>query len=203
MLYHYNKLYSHIGNSEKEKYYHICEESPFKCTIPNCKEEFLRKDLFELHLSTHNSSFHVCMYSKCSAIIVEASLKISRFHEDPLKKIIHTCQICTKIFTRNSSIKRHLLIHSKLKPFHCPNEGCNYQSNQKSNLAKHIKLIHGSKSSELKLSYKSKDLFSKTSQIFTITKIKKKENQLFEGNLNFFDFSIYFQMINERINQLN
>ena len=57
------------------------------------------------------------------------------------KKKIHvkTCHICHKEFSRPSTLKTHIVVHSPVKPFKCTHPGCNKSYNVKSNLRRHEK----------------------------------------------------------------
>lgn len=53
------------------------------------------------------------------------------------------CQICGKGFfgfNRKFLLKRHMIVHSGVKPYHCPH--CNHKANIKQNLEVHIKRKH-------------------------------------------------------------
>ena len=53
------------------------------------------------------------------------------------------CQICGKGFfgfNRKFLLKRHMILHSGVKPYHCPH--CNHKANIKQNLEVHIKRKH-------------------------------------------------------------
>jgi len=53
---------------------------------------------------------------------------------------VHPCQICDKSFKTLTLLKRHIVIHSRFKPYCCP--FCNHSSNSQSNLTKHVRKIH-------------------------------------------------------------
>ncbi|CDO96377.1 unnamed protein product [Kluyveromyces dobzhanskii CBS 2104] len=57
------------------------------------------------------------------------------------KKKIHCkkCHICGKEFSRPSTLKTHVVVHSQAKPFGCGYPGCNKSYNVKSNLRRHEK----------------------------------------------------------------
>ena len=48
------------------------------------------------------------------------------------------CEICDKGFFKLEHLKKHMLLHTGLKPFACTI--CAYRCNQKSNLNKHMKI---------------------------------------------------------------
>ncbi|XP_072051012.1 uncharacterized protein [Amphiura filiformis] len=53
----------------------------------------------------------------------------------------HRCPACGKEFYNLSSVKRHMIIHTRLKPFKCPR--CNRAFNLYTNLRKHFQRMHG------------------------------------------------------------
>lgn len=57
------------------------------------------------------------------------------------KKKIHvkTCHICGKEFSRPSTLKTHIVVHSEERPFKCSYPGCKKSYNVKSNLRRHEK----------------------------------------------------------------
>ena len=50
------------------------------------------------------------------------------------------CPFCSKIMQQPSWLKRHILIHTGEKPFCC--EFCDYKTNQKGHLEKHMRRKH-------------------------------------------------------------
>ena len=57
---------------------------------------------------------------------------------DPPK---HQCHQCAKAFRSKVSYERHILTHSKEKPFSCPH--CDYRARTTGNLSSHVKAVHG------------------------------------------------------------
>lgn len=64
------------------------------------------------------------------------------------KKKIHvkTCHICGKEFSRPSTLKTHVVVHTEARPFICRYPGCDKSYNVRSNLRRHEKThqMHGS-----------------------------------------------------------
>ena len=52
----------------------------------------------------------------------------------------YICQWCGRNFDRVSNLKRHLLLHSGIKPFKCLY--CNYRATQKANVVQHLASRH-------------------------------------------------------------
>eukprot|EP00038_Savillea_parva_P019091 m.26431 g.26431 ORF g.26431 m.26431 type:complete len:289 (+) comp4316_c0_seq1:122-988(+) len=53
----------------------------------------------------------------------------------------HSCPICFKTFVSQSKVRRHYLVHTKDKPFHC--NMCSTRFTQKSALKVHVQKKHG------------------------------------------------------------
>ncbi|KAI9303051.1 hypothetical protein BJ944DRAFT_139562, partial [Cunninghamella echinulata] len=52
----------------------------------------------------------------------------------------YECHICSKKFTRPSSLTTHIYSHTGEKPFKCPVEGCGRHFSVVSNLRRHAKI---------------------------------------------------------------
>lgn len=52
------------------------------------------------------------------------------------------CDICQKVFDRKSRLEEHKLIHSTIRPYECPVEGCNKKYRRKTHLVTHCKIAH-------------------------------------------------------------
>eukprot|EP00037_Helgoeca_nana_P011023 m.98403 g.98403 ORF g.98403 m.98403 type:complete len:345 (+) comp20558_c0_seq5:269-1303(+) len=59
----------------------------------------------------------------------------------------HTCPYCSKVFVSQSKVKRHCLVHTKDKPFHC--NTCFTRFTQKSALKAHVQKKHGQEFDEV------------------------------------------------------
>ncbi|KAL2024174.1 hypothetical protein VTK56DRAFT_9330 [Thermocarpiscus australiensis] len=58
----------------------------------------------------------------------------------------HKCKVCDKRFTRPSSLQTHMYSHTGEKPFACEVEGCGRQFSVVSNLRRHRKVHHKTRS---------------------------------------------------------
>lgn len=94
----------------------------FDCTL--CNHNFETKDKLNTHLqSTHSSS------------IVKSSV-MSDVNKNDMKNFLE-CPECHKVFSERKILKRHLKIHSPIKPHACPE--CEMSFAESSNLSKHMK----------------------------------------------------------------
>lgn len=52
---------------------------------------------------------------------------------------VFNCRVCKKVFNSLKNIRVHCFTHTQIKPFKCPQEGCDYSCNSKSNLLSHMR----------------------------------------------------------------
>ncbi|GAN03030.1 hypothetical protein MAM1_0032c02480 [Mucor ambiguus] len=71
----------------------------------------------------------------------------------------YSCRICSKRFTRPSSLTTHIYSHTGEKPFKCPVAGCGRNFSVVSNLRRHAK-IHGNNNHILSTSSSSSTTYS-------------------------------------------
>lgn len=58
----------------------------------------------------------------------------------------HACSFCFKTFGRPSAVKIHMAIHTGEKAFTCPWPGCHRSFSVRSNMSRHIRNVHQSRS---------------------------------------------------------
>ncbi|XP_026281869.1 zinc finger protein 263-like [Frankliniella occidentalis] len=87
---------------------------------------------FELMESSQESQ----LFFKHEPLVLSAALECKRSTSPKME----TCKLCYK---RVSYLKKHMLVHSKEKPFKC--EECDHCCSQKSNLNRHINSKHSNK----------------------------------------------------------
>lgn len=54
----------------------------------------------------------------------------------------HFCEICSKGFVRFGDLRRHKTMHFNVKPFKCPQDGCDQYFKKKNYANIHYKTIH-------------------------------------------------------------
>ncbi|KAF5348651.1 hypothetical protein D9758_006789 [Tetrapyrgos nigripes] len=54
----------------------------------------------------------------------------------------HQCSYCGKRFSRPSGLKIHLTTHTGEKPYVCPEEGCHRSFSVRSNMRRHVRIVH-------------------------------------------------------------
>ncbi|KAJ8076798.1 hypothetical protein PM082_001221 [Marasmius tenuissimus] len=54
----------------------------------------------------------------------------------------HQCKYCGKRFSRPSGLKIHMTTHNGEKPYVCPEEGCHRAFSVRSNMRRHVRIVH-------------------------------------------------------------
>ncbi|KAJ3936979.1 MAG: hypothetical protein NXY57DRAFT_34367 [Lentinula lateritia] len=54
----------------------------------------------------------------------------------------HKCSYCDKEFSRPSGLKIHITTHTGEKPYVCPEEGCHRSFSVRSNMRRHVRIVH-------------------------------------------------------------
>ncbi|KIK63334.1 hypothetical protein GYMLUDRAFT_41049 [Collybiopsis luxurians FD-317 M1] len=57
-------------------------------------------------------------------------------------KLNYTCEYCGKSFLRPSALKTHIISHTGDQDFECPEEGCSRRFGVRSNMLRHVRLVH-------------------------------------------------------------
>ncbi len=84
-------------------------EKPYKCSIPGCASAFKAYGHLSDHLKRH--------------------LNIKPF----------ICKVCNASFSRNNTLKTHMMIHTGDKPYECPYKDCYRKFTEKGNMKTHYK----------------------------------------------------------------
>ncbi|PVU87174.1 hypothetical protein BB559_006165 [Furculomyces boomerangus] len=84
----------------------------------------------------------------------------SGYTEEEIRKRKYECKYCKKRFSRPSSLKTHIYIHTGEKPYACEYPGCRKSFSVLSNLKRHAK-VHMNPRKLLKLAEKNQMLFEK------------------------------------------
>ncbi|XP_041472505.1 zinc finger protein 11-like [Lytechinus variegatus] len=116
------------------------KEKPYEC--PYCKKKFSRKKECDMHVIKHPGvDFPEC--SLCKKKFASLDMKhrhMKRYHGivdlECTKENYHECQYCDKKFGLKGTLKKHIRIHTKDKPFQCKHCGKEY-SHQPS-LSEHV-----------------------------------------------------------------
>ncbi|KAK4309627.1 hypothetical protein Pmani_018738 [Petrolisthes manimaculis] len=77
-----------------------------------------------------------------STVLLQWAAGLSTNEEDPLNlPTALLCQACGRHFSCRASLRRHLWIHTGVKPHTC--DHCNFSCNRRSNLERHVRRHHG------------------------------------------------------------
>ena len=86
---------------------------------------------------TYTCTFNDCNYQSTSQ---------TRFDWHVNKHTGHPCEIatCEYVGKTKSHLKKHMVVHSSVKPYKCEVIGCSFASRQKVNLKTHLSSVHTS-----------------------------------------------------------
>ena len=84
------------------------------------------------------------------SMAVEEDLKSKKLKKNQVKEIGKSsqkpvCPTCTKTFSTNKNLKRHIKIHSEEKPYQCSEQDCNLSFTRKDHLDRHMRKHSGEK----------------------------------------------------------
>lgn len=89
-------------------------------------------------LDSHSKSAHLSENTEPPSINTSNSTTTANNSiENPKKNACHQCPECHKVFAESKILRRHLKIHSPIKPHNCPE--CSMSFAESSNLHKHMK----------------------------------------------------------------
>ncbi|KAI8609408.1 hypothetical protein BC830DRAFT_1054687, partial [Chytriomyces sp. MP71] len=57
----------------------------------------------------------------------------------------YMCNVCSKRFTRPSTLRTHMNSHTGERPYPCPSQGCEWKFTVLSNLKRHMRICTGVK----------------------------------------------------------
>lgn len=127
-----------------QKRRHPTSPPAFTCTV--CDKSFVYMSDYRRHIIIHSDirlfpcdfcDFQFNRRSNLKKHIERVHLKINI----PVENKQHYCQECEKGFGSNCDLQRHISgVHCKERPFAC--HLCDYQSNRKSNLSRHLHCKH-------------------------------------------------------------
>lgn len=131
---------------------------PYRCNLPGCTYSCTHKHSLMSHLkSTHKQSeIGIAPLSEETQQRINQRINpyILKMREPrstlalDVSTPIYQCSYstggntCNKQFPQKKQAKQHVMMHLKIKPFHCKAEGCKHQAARKFLLAKHIKSFH-------------------------------------------------------------
>ncbi|KAG7091077.1 hypothetical protein E1B28_010134 [Marasmius oreades] len=80
--------------------------------------------------------------SSSSATYRHANLYGQRIPDNTSSNSKHECEYCGKKFSRPSGLKIHMTTHNGEKPYVCPQEGCHRAFSVRSNMRRHVRIVH-------------------------------------------------------------
>lgn len=131
---------------------------PYRCSLPGCAYSCTHKHSLMSHLKSTHKQSEIAIAPLSEEIQQRIEQRINPYilkTQEPqsmlaldVSKPIHQCiystggNTCNKQFSQRKQAKQHVMMHLKIKPFHCKAEGCEHQSPRGILLARHIKKLH-------------------------------------------------------------
>lgn len=110
------------------------EDEMMKILCSICSQHFYEQISYENHIqSIHSNENETIAIEESEEKIEAAEMDVN----ENTKKRGFECPECHKVFNENKVLKRHLKIHSPIKPHVC--SICNMSFTESSNLSKHLK----------------------------------------------------------------
>ncbi|KAG5681647.1 hypothetical protein PVAND_011062 [Polypedilum vanderplanki] len=132
-------LKSHISSLHEDN-------KTFKCNL--CPMTFRVASHLRNHQAVHSNEYTFkCDHPGCIKIFKAKRnlLRHKTFHDPSKLNYKHHCtyENCTKKFLKRDALNRHMLSHTKVKPYECNWEGCDRAFSQSNDLHKHLRQHYG------------------------------------------------------------
>lgn len=109
-------------------HFRMYHRSVYVCQKPFCGKTCIGREMYDIHRKAHQ--FSACIH--CGKVVKDIySHMLTHFK-------MYRCDLCTKDFSYPKDLRRHMLIHLKIKPFACSECGKKYR--QRYDLIDHIKV---------------------------------------------------------------
>ncbi|TRY64348.1 hypothetical protein TCAL_13193 [Tigriopus californicus] len=123
---------------------HQILDNEYLCTFPKCtnnENSFQTYEMLQIHFTREHIEAQDLPH-KCTIcderFISRAFMTRHRFRH----KERYTCDTCGKGFVERMALSRHIVSHSSEKGHVCPKEGCDYKTNLKDTLNRHLRKVH-------------------------------------------------------------
>lgn len=113
----------------------------------HCDQRFDNRSNFDRHQKLHAETKKSFICDHCGLeYYTLAALKEHTLakHSNPNQKKMHECEVCQKQFVSRGLYKRHIVVHSEDRPFHC--DQCSNAFKLKTHLVRHNKKVHSMQS---------------------------------------------------------
>lgn len=120
--------------------YEIADER-FECSI--CGNSFKNRENLSRHKVRHNLSAKLkCLYCPRDFYFQrELNFHLKQHAAEP-RRSQYRCEICSRNYRSSCSLKKHMQLHSNMKPYRCTFDGCKKSFARKFYLQNHL-LTHG------------------------------------------------------------
>ncbi|KAK7045551.1 hypothetical protein VNI00_007383 [Paramarasmius palmivorus] len=92
--------------------------------------------------SQHPYTGYQLRHQSSSPVLYQPYPPYDQHGPDSTANAKHRCHFCGKRFSRPSGLKIHMTTHTGEKPYVCPEEGCGRSFSVRSNMRRHVRIVH-------------------------------------------------------------
>ncbi|KAI3604052.1 c2h2 conidiation transcription factor [Moniliophthora roreri] len=128
-----------------DPYYHSYSDSDFGRRYDN--SYMTSSTPHDYHMLQRSRSQHTyesynLRHQSSSPVLYHPYSMYDRNDPDSVSNAKHQCRFCGKRFSRPSGLEIHMTTHTGEKPYVCPEEGCGRSFSVRSNMRRHVRIVH-------------------------------------------------------------
>ena len=97
---------------------------PYKCSF--CNRKFPHEHLRKMHERSHKGTLPQCPVCGGRYVCLQKHMEVHNV--DTVDTVKHVCSICKKGFKKEKGLKKHMLLHSRERPYSCQDCGKRFRT---------------------------------------------------------------------------